>query len=180
MKKATKKSQSATMRVRSKEEIRQSMIEKGIIDTNGTVNEKAMTDNAVKSTIENKEILKKTSKSKTKKAKAKKSVLVLEGVDNFTEKTEKFDTAMKSFYGDKYNADRGTVLTGKKDGKPFYVNVQVQEMKIRSDKTENTSGLRVYMFKNASSYTIGEYAGKISIDRIAKRIQIIADAEMSR
>jgi len=180
MKKATKKSQSSTLRVRSREEIRQSMIEKGIIDKTGNVNETAMTENAVKTTIESKEILKKQSKSKAKKSKSTKSVLLLEGVNDFAEKETRFDEAMTKYYGDKYNAERGTVLVGKKDDKPFYVNVQVQEMKVRSDKTKNTSGLRVYMFKNSSSYTIGEYAGKISIDRIAKRIQIIGDAEMSR
>ena len=104
----------------------------------------------------------------------------MEGINTFEEKETLFDAAMTDYFGEKYNSERGTVQVGEKDGKPFYVNVQVKAMKMKSDRTQNTVGIRVYMFKRESSYTIGEYAGKISIDRLAKRIQIIGDTEISK
>lgn len=166
----------STMSIRSKEDIRESMVAKGIITTEGNINEKAMVDNARKSVAESAEILKTTSKTKTKKVTSKKNVLFLEGL-SYTAKEKMFDKAMVDIYGDTYNSERGYVKLDLGKEKPVYVNVQISEMKIRSDRTENTSGLRVYMVKRGNSYSIGEYAGKISMDRVAKRIKIIADAE---
>lgn len=169
-----------TMTVRTPEQIKQSMIERGLINGDGTAKLANVVKNATTTTEKSKAVLAKTSKSKKSKTKrTAKNILNLEGV-SFSEKEQMFDAAMSRYFGDAYNAQKGTVKTRyTKNDKPLYVNVQIQEMKVRTEKSKDSSGLRVYMFKNANSYTIGEYAGKLSISRIAKRIDVIAKSELS-
>ncbi len=185
-------SASTISRIRTKEEIQDSMIKNGMLDKDGNYTGKMPDPSTGSATIksyvaspeEKAEAKAKTKKTKTKKVKAKakakkvkveKIILITEKINDFETKEKMFDEAMTKVYGDRYNVKTGTVRFDVEGKKPLYVNTYIQPMKIVSSATSNTVGLRATVVKNGAKYTLGEYAGKWSMTIFAKHIDKIAN-----
>ena len=177
-----------SMKIRTKEEIDKAMKKQGIINKDGNFTGKlpAATTAPNARTVDLKKIKqdRKEQKAKARKlAKVEKSdkvVLEVEKIEDFAVKEKMFDDALKSVYGDRYDSNKGTVKFDNPKGKPVFVNVLVDKMKIRSKATSNTSGLHAWVVKNENKWTLGEYAGKFSITALVKRIDKFGESELSK
>ena len=181
----------STMKIRTKGEITKAMTAQGIINDKGNFTGKTpkVTVKPMSITQTPKGKLKKVTgvtsarvrktSSAPKAPKITKLILFLEKINDFATKEKMFDNMMAGYFGDRYNPEMGYVaFAGGANGKKIRVSVTVQEMKIRSSATSNTSGIRVYVVKNENKYSVGEYAGKLSVSVIIKRIEKYAAIEV--